>query len=1104
MKRVRIVEFAALSLGIGLTPTLARAQSVDVPLNFALNTGYNYGAAPTTSNPVLTLTINVGVNGAAAQAYAFDTGSAEFLTPNGVFGNAPSQSGLSAVETYTGNTFGGSVYQISASSLKFYAAAGATSGGISLSTSGNYNVASYTSLNNGALPAQPFGTAVVGVFGSEPQAFNVAGTSPQVSMGGIFGQTILPNTTAGWVVSANGQSLSALNAQLGTSIPGGPAGNGQQSAQTVPQSVTNCNPCVTVGLTPALLAQFLPFNIAQSHAVTPLFPNSNAQAFDKFVPLNFTLSSPLTSLPAQKVSIDSGFVDFHLDIAPNYATHFPNPVLTVDANSDGTQTTFDAINPNFTSVAANAPIVYDLRNTNDPTTNFLGLGFFLANSVLYNLAGLAEGYSPNFVTDANVTTTQSSPLTIGSNSVPLGLAGVISGPGGVFITSGGSATLSGTNTYSGPTSVSGGFLALVGPGSIATSSGVDVSAGGMFDISGVNGGTSIMSLSGNGNVALGGNALTLYNASGTFSGVIADGGLVGGSGGMLVLSGGTETLSGDNTYTGPTSVNAGVLDVTGSIASSSLTTVANGAALIGTGTIGNLQIASGGMFAPGNGTAGSAMTVAGNLAFQAGALYLVQVNPTTASFSSVSGNASLNGSVAAAFANGNFISKVYTILTAGSVSGKFASISSANLPANFTASLAYDTAHAYLDLTLQFGTLPNPLKAPAFTPLNTNEGSVADTLVNYFNTNGGIPMKFGTLTSSGLAQVGGEDATGAQRGAFELTNEFLGLMLDPFVYGRGGAASGGGPLGFAPDQDTSLPNDVALAYAGILKAPPKPAVALDQRWTVWGTSFGGSGTANGDTAIGSNNVTTSAFGFAAGADYHVVPDTVLGFALAGSGTNWNLAQALGTGRSDAFQAGVYGTKYFGPAYVGAALAFTNNWFTTSRTALGDQLTARFQGQSFGARVESGYRYALAAAAGVTPYAAIQAQNFHTPAYTETDLTGGGFGLSYNAMNATDTRSELGARFDALTAWGATPVQLRARLAWAHDWVNNPALGASFQALPGTSFVVNGAPVPHDSALTSIGAELHLTQRWTLLGKFDGEFASSSQIYAGSGTLRYAW
>lgn len=48
---------------------------------------------------------------------------------------------------------------------------------------------------------------------------------------------------------------------------------------------------------------------------------------------------------------------------------------------------------------------------------------------------------------------------------------------------------------------------------------------------------------------------------------------------------------------------------------------------------------------------------------------------------------------------------------------------------------------------------------------------------------------------------------------------------------------------------------------------------------------------------------------------------------------------------------------------------------------------------------------------VTPYAAIQVQNFHTPAYSETDLVTGGFGLTYAAMNGTNTRGELGARFD---------------------------------------------------------------------------------------------
>ena len=113
-------------------------------------------------------------------------------------------------------------------------------------------------------------------------------------------------------------------------------------------------------------------------------------------------------------------------------------------------------------------------------------------------------------------------------------------------------------------------------------------------------------------------------------------------------------------------------------------------------------------------------------------------------------------------------------------------------------------------------------------------------------------------------------------------------------------------------------------------------------------------------------------------------------------------------------------------------------------------------------------------------------------------------MTYNAMNATDTRSELGSRFDDPTMLGTMSVTLRVRVARAHDWVSNPSLGATFQALPGARFIVNGPALPKDSALASAGAELHITPRLALLAKFDGEFARGSQTYAGSGTPRYAW
>ena len=458
----------------------------------------------------------------------------------------------------------------------------------------------------------------------------------------------------------------------------------------------------------------------------------------------------------------------------------------------------------------------------------------------------------------------------------------------------------------------------------------------------------------------------------------------------------------------------------------------------------------------------------------------------------------------AAFAPGSYLTKQYTILHSAGLNGTFAALGTTNLPAGFDASLNYTNDRCRTE------PLCRHRCSIRLVDCNGNQQNVATSLNNFFNGGGTLTPNFLTIfgltggnLSTALSQLSGEASTDAERGGFQLMTQFLGLMLDPFLDGRTSGMAGGANA-FAPEQEASLPPDIALAYAGVLKAPSKPAT-LDQRWAAWGSAFGGSNQTDGDAAAGTNNVTARTFGFAGGMDYHFTPDIVAGFALAGGGTNWGLAQGLGGGRSDAFQVGVYGKTNYGPVYVAAALAFTNNWMTTDRYApLGDQLTAKFNAQSYGGRIETGYRYAVLPMIGVTPYAALQAQSFHTPSYSETDLTGGGFGLSYNAMSASDTRSELGARFDDLTMLGAMPLMLRARAAWAHDWVSNPSLGAMFQTLPGASFTVNGAAPPRNSALASAGAELHLTANWSLAAKFDGEFASGSQTYAGTGTLRYVW
>ena len=174
--------------------------------------------------------------------------------------------------------------------------------------------------------------------------------------------------------------------------------------------------------------------------------------------------------------------------------------------------------------------------------------------------------------------------------------------------------------------------------------------------------------------------------------------VISGNGAVNVLAGVT-TLTANNTYTGATTVNGGVLIVNGSIASSSLTTVNSGAALLGSGTVGATVIKTGGFLVPGPvGTPGT-MTVAGDLAFQSGALFVVQVNPATASNTAVSGTASLAGNVGAIFAPGSYIVRSYTTLTSGGRTGTFDALATPGLPAGFQASLSYPGNNVLLNLT---------------------------------------------------------------------------------------------------------------------------------------------------------------------------------------------------------------------------------------------------------------------------------------------------------------------------------------------------------------------------------------------------------------------
>jgi uncharacterized protein with beta-barrel porin domain len=200
----------------------------------------------------------------------------------------------------------------------------------------------------------------------------------------------------------------------------------------------------------------------------------------------------------------------------------------------------------------------------------------------------------------------------------------------------------------------------------------------------------------------------------------------------------------------------------------------------------------------------------------------------------------------------------------------------------------------------------------------------------------------------------------------------------------------------------------------------------------------------------------------------------------------------------------------GAAYVTAALAYGWQDITTDRTvtiAGIDQLRARFNANAYSGRLEGGYRLIAPWIGGVgfTPYAAGQFTTFDLPAYAEGVLSGANtFALSYGAKSVTDTRSELGVRSDKSFATEIGILTLRGRAAWAHDYNPDRGIGATFQTLPGASFVVNGAAQASDSALATASAEMKWTNGWSAAATFEGEFSSVTRSYAGKGLVRYAW
>lgn len=697
--------------------------------------------------------------------------------------------------------------------------------------------------------------------------------------------------------------------------------------------------------------------------------------------------------------------------------------------------------------------------TFDGGTLQFGAGFTAARSVVVNATG----------------------GTIDAHGQSATLAGTIvdgGGPGVLTITSSlnnGIVAFNGNNTYSAATVVTNGAgLLASNPGSLSPNSAFTVNG-----VLGLTASNTIKSLAGGGLIGagLGPSTLTIAPSSGTtdFSGKLTDFPGFGGGALSIVKSGaGTQTLSGANTYTGSTTVSGGTLSVNGSIASSSLTTVAAGGTLGGTGTVGTTTIASGGTLAPGNSI--GTLNVAGNVAFAAGSIYGVEVDAAGHSDRTVAtGTATIDGGTVRVLAgSGSYAPQTgYTILTAaGGRTGTFADATS-NL-AFLTPVLGYDANNVYL--TMQRNDVS--FAGIGGTPNQRATGAGAES------------TELGSSVYNAIASLSADQA----RAAFDvLSGEIHASAKSALVEGsrfvrdaineRIRAAFAGVGAGQTPVLaygETGTGNGATAAIGHAL------APADTWRFAAWGSVFGSWGSMNGDGNAAQLDRSTG--GFVTGLDGLVAENVRLGIMTGYSHSSFDADDRASAGSSDNYHLGLYGGTQMGALGLRAGAAYTWHNVTTSRSVkfpgFADSLSADYDAGTFQAFGELGYRIDTATAS-FEPFANLAYVDLHSDAFAE---KGGAAALTSAGQSTDATFTTLGIRASTSFDLGSVKTTARGMIGWRHAFGDTiPTTTNAFAG--GNAFTIAGAPIAKDAAVLEAGLDFAISDNATLGVSYTGQFGS---------------
>ena len=537
-----------------------------------------------------------------------------------------------------------------------------------------------------------------------------------------------------------------------------------------------------------------------------------------------------------------------------------------------------------------------------------------------------------------------------------------------------------------------------------------------------------------------------FNRSGakkTFAGVIS------GSGSLVKLGSDTLEFTADNTYSGGTTIEDGIL-VAGVPTAGQATSFALGkgdvflqAGTLRTPSLDPLVINVGGNYTQASG---------GTLA-----LGVASINGADYDHVQVGDNASLNGTLTVSSLN-NFhpvAGNAFGVLeTGGSRSGRFATVNDFLNNPNLQRVDAYAPNGVALVYVKAVTPAPPPANIVVPTPLPPVEPDAPLSPSFLFAA---LAPTAEQLTS--MFEIG---FSGANTQRFKLDERFDEIQ-------RGETVSN------PPPAPVPITTGKEIAPKQPVAPPPTP----ENRWDVWANGWGDWVTVDNDGQAKGYNFTTG--GFLAGVDYRLTDHFAVGLMGGYSHTATGLQPSgdidVNTGRG-----GLYATYFDHGFYVNAAAYGGHNSYSTSRVALLGNANGSTNSGEFSIWTEAGYDFHFGHFT-VGPMGALQYTLLHLDGFDE---TGSLLPLHIHSNQEASLRTDLGARASYTWHLGKVLVIPTLTVAWEHEYLYS-ALGITGGSaeFPGSA-TFSGPSEGHDSAIVNVGAAFQFTPRFSTYLGYQGQ------------------